>query len=196
LAVTDSPILSFWIWQDIEKDWDYLYLSVSQDNGITWSTLETQHMSQNPASGASLSKGYTGTSNEWENRSVDLSEYAGANILVRFDYITDQSVNENGVCIDNVSLSGVGIIEDAEGSSAWTSSGFIRTNNVLNQNFAVHIIELGEGQEVTRLEIDDKGGASFDIPSSKEDSAIIAVVSPITRKTTVPGEYRLDLTAR
>ena len=196
LTLTDSPVLAFWMWYDIEKDWDYLYLSVSEDDGSSWTAISTKHMSQNPSSGASLSPGYTGASNGWERHSIDLSRYSGTHILVRFEYITDQSVNESGVCIDNLSLSGVGIIEDAESSTDWVSSGFIRIDNLLRQNFALHVIELGEGQKVTKLEVDETGEATFDVLAPQEEATIIVVVSPTTKKTSVPAEYKLSLTAR
>jgi len=196
LKFTDSPILDFWMWHDIEKDWDYLYLSVSEDDGTTWSPILTKSMSQNPASGASLSSGYTGTSDNWERHSADLSSYSGKAILIRFDYITDESVNESGVCIDDISISGVGIIENAESESSWESSGFIRTNNRITQKFTLQIIELGESHAITNIDLDANGKASFNISEPETQSEFIVVVSPTTRKTSIPSEYTLSLTAQ
>ena len=105
-------------------------------------------------------------------------------------------MNESGVCIDDISISGVGIIENAESESSWESSGFIRTNNRITQKFTLQIIELGESHAITNIDLDANGKASFNISEPETQSEFIVVVSPTTRKTSIPSEYTLSLTAQ
>lgn len=72
-----APIeLSFQTWYDIETDWDYVYVEVSE-NGETWEILTTPSGTGTDPSGNSFGWGYTGVTNNWQEEKVDLSAYAG-----------------------------------------------------------------------------------------------------------------------
>ena len=54
---------------------------------------------------------------------MDLSEYAGADgesVLVRFEYITDEGVNLDGIVIDDIAVPELGFADDAETDGDWT----------------------------------------------------------------------------
>src|SRR3972149_11202856 len=73
--------------------WDYAYLEVSDDGGATWSIVETPSGTSEDPSGNSYGWGYNafsggGSSGEWIEERVDLSPYAGKEILVRLEYGT------------------------------------------------------------------------------------------------------------
>ena len=36
LSEVDEATLEFWMWHNIEEDWDYAYASISTDDGKTW----------------------------------------------------------------------------------------------------------------------------------------------------------------
>jgi bacillopeptidase F (M6 metalloprotease family) len=78
---------------DLEKDYDYLYVTVSED-GQSWKILKTPSGTDKNPSGNSYGWGYTGLSGsgksaEWVQESVDLSEFAGKKVQLRFEYVTD-----------------------------------------------------------------------------------------------------------
>jgi hypothetical protein len=39
--VAGPAALEYWMWHDLEEDYDYVYLEASQDGGETWTILET-----------------------------------------------------------------------------------------------------------------------------------------------------------
>jgi bacillopeptidase F (M6 metalloprotease family) len=59
--------------------------------------------------------------------SVDLSQYAGQQVTLRFEYITDAAVNGEGVLLDDVSIPEIGYTTDFEnGDGGWDAQGFVR----------------------------------------------------------------------
>ncbi len=153
LTSVQSATLNFWTWYYIENLWDYAYVTVSTDGGTTWTALATTRTTSADPHGNAYGPGYTGQSNGWVQESVDLTPYAGQTILVRFEYITDDSVTQPGMLIDDVSVPEIGYADDFEsGDGGWTSEGWLLTNNVLPQPFLVQLVQTGNtAMPVTRL---------------------------------------------
>ncbi|MGZ6347735.1 MAG: hypothetical protein ACXWNC_09250, partial [Anaerolineales bacterium] len=104
-----APIkLSYWTWYDIEKGYYYVYLEASTD-GQQWTILNTPTCSDKDTSGNAYGCGYTaksggGDTAQWINETVDLSQYAGKKVQLRFEYVTDAAVNGEGFLLDDVSI--------------------------------------------------------------------------------------------
>ncbi|MCP4548061.1 MAG: hypothetical protein GY835_16470, partial [bacterium] len=113
LAGTESATLRFWTWYDIEEDFDYGYVMVSADDGITWETLPGTSTTSESPNDANFGHGYTNKTESWLEEQVDLSAYAGQEILLRFWYITDPGLNLSGWLIDDVSIPEIGFSDDA-----------------------------------------------------------------------------------
>ncbi|MCX5752963.1 MAG: M14 family zinc carboxypeptidase [Candidatus Krumholzibacteria bacterium] len=97
--------LSCRLWYDIELDWDYAYLEGSLDDGDTWVTLPGDLTTNLDPNGANRGNGITGASGGWVSATFDLSSLmAGGSgfILLRFLYVTDGSVNGEGLYVDLV----------------------------------------------------------------------------------------------
>jgi len=109
LSGTISPLLTFWMYVDIDKK-DGGYLDISTDGGSTWSQIP----------GTMLSPTYDGIITEgsvyawhnathgirpWTQVSVDLSSYAGNTVKIRFHFITNNDgFRYYGWYIDDVML--------------------------------------------------------------------------------------------
>ncbi|MFA5035186.1 MAG: choice-of-anchor J domain-containing protein, partial [Candidatus Margulisiibacteriota bacterium] len=63
------------------------YVQASID-GATWTTLAS----------------YDGTNLSWSRKELSLNDYAGQTIYIRFKYVTDSSVDYEGVYIDDISI--------------------------------------------------------------------------------------------
>ena len=153
LSNVTSATLDFWTWYFIEDLWDYAYVTVSTDDGQTWTALESGRTTAEDPHGNAYGPGYTGRSGEWVNETIDLTPYAGQVIQVRFEYITDAAVNQPGIAIDDVSIPEIGYANDFEqNNGGWTSEGWLRMDNVLPQSYLVQLIQPGNtDQPVTRL---------------------------------------------
>ena len=128
---------------------------------------------------------------------MDLSEYAGAggeSVLVRFEYITDEGVNLDGIVIDDIAVPELGFADDAETDGEWTANGFRRIDNVLPQAFVLRLIEFGRDGGVS---VSEPPGASFSIAGFGErlDYAVL-MVAPMTHTTYQPAAYTLRVETR
>ena len=141
LRDVSKATLKYKVLADIEKEWDYAYVQASLDGGITWDILNGTHtISKNPIS-IGFGNGYSGSIPLWTDDQVDLSNYAGHEILLRFHYITDQSMHGNGFFIDDVSIPEIGFFDDTESTDTlWTANGFLRVNNRVPQSFNIFTI--------------------------------------------------------
>ena len=200
LSGVDEATLEFWMWYEIEEDWDYAFVSVSTDGGEIWTTLDGEHTTREDSLGANYGAGVTGKSGggrsgEWVRERMDLSEYAGGErVLVRFEYITDEGVNLEGIMIDDIAVPELGFADDAEMDSDWLANGFIRIDNVLAQTFELRLIEFGRdgGVSVSEPENDMFGIDGF---GERLDYAVL-VVAPTTHTTYQPAAYSLRVEAQ
>jgi len=106
----EGPLtLSYFTWYDLEQDYDYIYLEISED-GETWKILDTPSGTSEDPSGNSYGWGYNGVSNGWVQESIDLSAYSGKQIQIRFEYVTDAAVHGEGMVIDDIEIPEAGYL--------------------------------------------------------------------------------------
>ena len=184
--------MSYWTWYDIEEDWDYVFVEVSTD-GETWEILTTPSGTDYNPSGNSYGWGYTGQTERWIEETVDLSEYAGQKIFVRFEYITDAAVNGQGLLLDDISIDAINYQSDFEADDGgWEAAGFARVENVLPQTYRLSLIIKGDTTTVTNIELNDD--QTIDIPLSLNNGEeATLIVTGTTRFTIIPAPYRIEV---
>lgn len=206
LSGLESATLEFWAWYDIEEDWDYAYLEVSTDGGQTWEILQAPSTTDYNPNGNSFGWAYTGMSGggeepRWIREEVDLSDYVGGEILVRFECITDDAVNHPGFAVDDIWIPELGYKYDAEpaleggvgGDNGWEAEGFIRMDNILPQRWIVQVIEFaGQETRVHKIELDEQGKGEYLIKADEVDEVVL-VVSALAPSTTEVATYRYEV---
>ncbi len=187
--VTGTVTLTYKTWYDLEEDFDYLYVEVSTD-GQNWDIIQTPGGTDKDLSGNSYGWGYNATSGGWIEESVDLSDYAGEKIQLRFEYITDAAVNGEGFMVDDIQIPELSYKEDFEnGNGDWQPAGFLRIHNHLPQTYRISLIQTGkDGTTVTPMVLDENQKGSLNLSIAKGQSATL-VVSGTTRFTRQPAEY-------
>jgi immune inhibitor A len=204
LTGIQSATLEYDVWYWIEEDYDYGYVEVSTD-GERWTILETEHMTTTDPHGNAYGSSYTGQSSNqfdansdgWLHESVDLSDYAGREIFLRFEFITDDAVNQPGMAVDNICISEIDWCDNAEEEDAdWETQGWVRHNNILAQTFSVRVIftDANGDIQVETVELDEANHGEMDIHIESGDTAVI-VISGLTRHTTVSATYSYDLSS-
>jgi hypothetical protein len=191
LRNVQKATLNFWLWYAIEENWDYGYVQVSADDGQTWTALASQDSVPAGGDNNPYGPGYTGQTSGWRQERVDLSAYAGRDILVRFEYLTDAALNDFGMALDDISIPEIGYSTDAEsGDEGWVAEGWARIENILPQRYLLQMITPGA---VTRL-IDSAGGGRgpWTIDVSPGQPVLLAL-SGLTEFTTETARYTLTL---
>lgn len=138
--------LSFWHRYATEEDYDYCYVEVSDDNGATWHQVGPK---------------YHGNSYGFQEVTLPLNDYVGtAGFKVRFRFVSDTYVTDDGWYVDDVTISGppagntkptVPVLNDPpDGGTVAVSSPALTVNNssdtdpgdVLTYGFRVYSDEL------------------------------------------------------
>jgi hypothetical protein len=221
LRGASSPSLSFSYWYDLETDWDYAYLEVSED-GKTWTPLvcceargtnpngNNQAASQgagitgqsgveevieqityqgdnNPAGEPLGLRGPLGGDPSWVEESVDLAEYAGKQVLIRFRYQTDAAVNFPGFTVDNIALAdgsrSIWALDEAEAANpAWKLEGtgaltFERIVPLIKNNLTPLVIKYGAETVVDRPKVTTKGEIATGTDAMDATQSVLVVTS-------------------
>ena len=188
--------LTYWTWYDIEEDYDYVYLSASTD-GENWEILATPSGTGEDPSGNSYGWGYNGKSGggpDWIQETVDISELAGDNVQLRFEYVTDAAVNAEGFLLDDISIPEIEYFSDFEDDDGgWQGDGFVRIQNKLPQFFRLSLIRAGDSNEVEYIELSDDNSAAIPILIGGGVDEVILVVSGTTPFTRQKAAYQFSV---
>ena len=192
----DSLAMTYSLWYNIEEGWDYAYVEASTDDGETWDVLQGDLSSPVDPVGNAFGPGYTGSSRRWLEDSVDLASYRGRQVLLRFEYVTDDAIHGAGLCLDNISIPGASFL-DAAGtdSGPWEAKGFVRTSYTVPQQYLLTVIEMGPEPVVRRVALNEEASAIVEIDGSDSGfSHTVIVVSALQEQTLEPAPFRIDVT--
>jgi immune inhibitor A len=195
LTNVSGPLdLSYSMWYDTETDYDYVYLEASTDGGQTWKVIKTPSGTDKDPSGNSYGWGYNGQTNQWVDETVDLSEYAGQKVQIRYDYITDAALNGEGFMIDDVKVDAINYQSDFEtDDGGWQGEGFVRVENVLPQTYRLNLIVKGDnGTTVTPIEVNADQTAEIPLTIQNGEEATL-IVTGTTRFTRQPAAYQFEI---
>ena len=216
----DDTTLTLLLRYDTEENWDYLYATVSTDDGQTWQVLESPSMqdtSEVAFGSVMFDAGFTGTSGngaqpQWVLEELDLSEFVGEQILFRLIYLTDQSISLDGVSLAGAWLPaanyGWGAINhpvpiplasattNDQPDGGWTPDGFFFSNNRVQQDYAVRLMTVDENGEafIARVPVTENAGVTFNFDNSDGSLTHAALmVMPFAPQTRQPARATLTI---
>lgn len=97
--------LTFFTKFDIEDNWDYGQVKISTNNGSTWIPLQGKYA--NAGTGTFQPNGqplYDGVKSEWIQEEISLLPYVNNQIKLRFELVTDGSVQKDGWYVDDIGV--------------------------------------------------------------------------------------------
>lgn len=190
-----GPItFNFDVWYDLESDFDYAYLFASVDGG-DWRVLNPSGCNSSNPNGNNFGCAYNGSSNGWQSRFLDLSEFAGTKVSLHFEVISDGALSNEGLAIDNLSIPEIGYSEDFEtGNGDWIPAGFSRIHNVVPQTFLVTLITSDPVDPIKKYEVKPGEELNLEINPYCMEYDPILMVSGSSRYTRQLAEYSITLT--
>ncbi len=192
-GVSGAVTMSYQTWYDLEEDYDYVFISASTD-GKNWVLLESTSCTYEDPSGNSYGCGLNGQTKDWQQETVDLSAFAGENVTLRFDYVTDAAVNGIGLFLDDIRIDAIGYFSDFESDDGgWQAEGFVRIQNQLPQEFRLSLISFGDEITVTSIPLNEHNEASMDITLGGSVDSVVLVVSGTTPFTRQKAEYQFQM---
>jgi hypothetical protein len=192
LRGVDSATLRFSAWYDLEDRFDFVYLSASRDDGFTWQILRGLRTTSDRSTGNNLGEGWTGsTGADWTNEEVDLTRFAGSEILLRFEYVTDQSYNGEGYAFRDVRIPQLGLNEPGAAEVPWSSDGWVRVDAPIPERWNLRLVRwTPAGVSVDPVAVDADGTATVQL----DDLSVrnLLVIAPTAPRTLVPANYSIS----
>lgn len=200
LRASATASLSFWTWYEIEKDYDYAYVAVSADGGTTWQTLPGTSTTTADPLGHNLGNGYTNRSGggdhppaSWVREQVDLTAYAGRQVLLRFEYVTDEGRAVDGFALDDIELS-TGFRDDVEGGdNGWVADGFIRSTNLVREEWVVQLIRFRAGGVTVERHALSGSPLELAVDPSGDRRPPLLAVTPFAPRAVAPVPFEVTV---
>jgi immune inhibitor A len=195
LTGVDTATLRFWSWYDLRFDTDAVYLTVSADGGASWELLPLSHGRSGeygPALTGRSADRPVSAKGGWVEESVALDAYAGQQILLRFELLTNGTGDVTGIALDDITILEVGFFDNAEGDAGgWQAAGFVRAGQWLPQQWAIHYIRDGAASEVLPLPLDARNQGVWELDLGPEGGTL--VVAALTPFVHPDANYWLEL---
>lgn len=98
--------VTFFAKWDIENNWDYVQFEVSIDGGGNWIPQCGKYTNEGSTNNGQPTGEplYDGTQNDWISEEIDLSDYLGESILVRFQLVSDNIQRADGFYFDDLKI--------------------------------------------------------------------------------------------
>jgi len=104
LTNASVAVLNFYARWRIESGYDYVQVKVSTNNGNTWTPLAGKYTHPGTNNQAPGQPVYDGIVNSWQREEINLSQYAGQDIKLRFTLRSDNNTVADGYFFDNLTL--------------------------------------------------------------------------------------------
>ena len=118
MCVGSDAVFSFWSWLAAEEEsatsaWDCALVEVSSDDGASWSVLTpdggySHTKNSNPDNPLPEGTPCWSGSHDWREETFDLAAYEGQRVIIRFRFVSDGYVTEEGWYVDDVRLASTG----------------------------------------------------------------------------------------
>jgi hypothetical protein len=193
LTPVANAMLQFKAWYDLEKQFDFVYLSASRDDGRTWQVLHGQHTVPDHSAGNSYGEGWTGsTGSDWVDEQVDLTPFAGSPILLRFEYVTDQSYNAQGFAFKDLHIPEINLDEAGAVEDAWNAEGWLRVDAPIPERWNLRLVRWTPDETtVDPILVDADGNATVPLDASATRSVL--VIAPTAPRTLISGDYSVTV---
>ena len=104
LANASVAVLNFHARWRIEPGYDYVQLKISTNNGSTWIPIAGKYTHPGSSNQTPGQPVYDGIVNSWVREEINLSQYAGQNIKLRFTLRSDNGTRADGYFFDDLAI--------------------------------------------------------------------------------------------
>jgi len=107
LSAIANPKLAFWTKFEFESDYDCGKVEISSDQGKTWIAIGGKYANSAVGQGRQFpinSPIYDGTRQNWVKEEIDLKQFTGKQIKIRFSLLSDQAIQRDGWYLDDISI--------------------------------------------------------------------------------------------
>ncbi len=183
------------MWHALEENWDFALVLASTDGGATWQPLAGAHTRPIPPETGLVGPGYTGNSGDgaapaWVEETYALTPFAGRQVLLRFECLTDDAINLDGLWLGAMEIPEIGWRDEGETDKGWEARGFVRVENRVATRYQVTAVLHGDPPQVIPLDVGADGVARATFHPRGGMTLIVASLTPHTAQA---AHYTLRL---
>ncbi len=162
LSTAIAATMSFYAKWYIEDNYDYVQVEVSTNGGSSWIPQCGNYTNPGVSDQELGEPLYDGVQNTWVKEEIDLSDYIGESILVRFQIVSDGGVRDDGFFFDDFEINAV---YGPDGIAEMTENGMYISQNIPNPSNESTIINyvLPQGMNQASLKITNEMGQIVDV---------------------------------
>lgn len=193
LSEVKSAWVEFRVWYDLEEDYEYGYVTVSEDGGESWRALRGIYMRSSDLYDDYYPAGYSRSTANWLPERIGLSQYAPGQILLRFEVNSSYATKHGGMAIDDLRIDTIDFRDSFEThDDSWIADGWIRSDNRLPNNTWLQVVQdTRDGLQVSRALMRGTGDLTVELLPGV--SQALVAVSPVVPYTSLKTEYELAL---
>lgn len=193
IDLTDASMafLRFWATWEIEAGWDYLQVDAKAIDNGSWIPLEGNYTKTGSGDFQPIGEPVYDGQSDWVLEEMNISDFVGEQVQIRFTLYSDSYVNEDGFYFDDVSIS---VISNAVGIDPGFESGqnklFVSKAypNPADQTVKVSF-NLNNNKQNAQLEVFDAIGNQLKTIALSNNTGIIDI--PLTDLCSGVYFYRL-----
>jgi len=131
----------------------------------------------------------------WLEQEVDLSAYAGQEILLRFEVVTLPGRWSEGFAVDNIAIPEIGFADDGDDEAGWVSTGWEQVTNSVPARYLVQMATFGGArpERARRLLTPDDGTSGHWRVDLDANERLVIAVSGLNQDTFQPGQFDLQI---
>jgi hypothetical protein len=167
----------------MEDYWDFGFVQVSTDDGLTWTSLANEYTTTDydPAAYAPIVANLPGLTSwsgyvdpdGWVTMAFDLADYAGQDVMLGFRYMTDWGTIYEGWYIDSIVVSGDNIpltsFQKVAGYPAYFTVTLVYIDPIANMVKGVETLDINHLDETGQTLISAKSQDVLVIVSNPSD---------------------------
>lgn len=190
LTDVSQATLKYWLYGSTGPFPGYLHVLVSAE-GQPWKILQGANMEIFNHHSEAPGPHYAGQIDEWQADFIDLSEYTGRVVQIRFEYVTSNSITGYGFVLDDISIPEIGWSDDAEnGNVGWDIDGFLQTPALVQQDWALVMVTHESTPQVVKIPVvRGEAIAQIEVPSEGA-TFVVGAMAPFTP---LEAQYTLTL---
>lgn len=193
LTGVQTATLRVSMWYALEENWDFALALASTDGGNTWQPLVGAHARPVAPETGLVGPGYTGYSGggaapAWVEETYTLTPFAGRKVLLRFECLTDDAINLDGLWLRVMEIPEIGWRDDGETDEGWEARGFARVENRIAARYQVTAVVRGNPPRVIPLDVGADGTGQVTVSAPQGMTVIVAL---LTRHTALAAPYTL-----
>lgn len=173
------------MWYALEENWDFALALASTDGGSTWQPLVGTHTRPLAPETGLVGCGYTGQSGggaapAWVDEVYTLTPFAGRKVLLRFECLTDDAINLEGLWLRALEVPEIGWRDEGETDEGWDARGFARVENRIAARYQVTAVASGDPPRVIPMDVGADGTGQTTVSAPQGMTMIVASLAPHT----------------